>query len=54
MRWFKSFQALLDEGKLRAHPVEVLPGGFEGIQNGLKMLKSGSVSGKKLVVCLAE
>ena len=53
VRWFKMFQALLDRGKLRAHPVKVLPGRFEGILDGLKMLKSGSVSGQKLIVSLA-
>jgi NADPH:quinone reductase-like Zn-dependent oxidoreductase len=52
VHWFKMFQILLDEGKLKAHPVKMLPGGFEGILDGLKALKSGSVSGHKLVVSL--
>lgn len=51
-RWFRVFQRLLDEGKLRAHPVKVLEPGLGSISEGLKLLKSGSVSGHKLVVPL--
>lgn len=50
--WFKQFQSLLDEGKIVAHPTEVLTGGFDGVFEGLQRLKTGSVSGKKLVVPL--
>lgn len=50
---FEMYQRLLDQGALKAHPVKVLPPGFESIINGLKVLKSGSVSGYKLVVPLA-
>lgn len=51
--WYKTFQGLMDDGKLRAHPVQLLEGGFEGIMEGIKLLRTGSVSGKKLV-CLIE
>ncbi|KAI1205705.1 zinc-binding dehydrogenase [Annulohypoxylon truncatum] len=47
---FRSFQKLLDEGKVRAHPTEVVGHGFESIIEGLRKLKSGAVSGKRLVV----
>ncbi|KAI1457559.1 zinc-binding dehydrogenase [Annulohypoxylon moriforme] len=47
---FRAFQKLLDEGKVRAHPTEVVGHGFESILEGLRRLKSGSVSGKRLVV----
>jgi NADPH:quinone reductase-like Zn-dependent oxidoreductase len=50
-RFFGMFQGLLDEGRLRAHPVQVVEGGLEeGVVKGLGMLKSGEVSGRKLVV----
>lgn len=49
VHWYKVFQRLLDEGKLRPHPLQVLEGGLEGIAAGVKLLKSGAVSGKKLV-----
>lgn len=38
---------------LRPNPVEVLQGGFEALLPGEKILKSGTVSGKKLVIDLA-
>ncbi|KAK1959954.1 zinc-binding dehydrogenase [Colletotrichum sublineola] len=50
VRWYRNLQRLLDEGKLRAHPLQLLGGGLEGVVTGLGLLRSGSVSGKKLVV----
>ncbi|TDZ13319.1 Cytochrome P450 monooxygenase TRI13 [Colletotrichum orbiculare MAFF 240422] len=50
VRWCRVFQELLDQGKLRPHPVQLLGHGFEGFTTGLGLLRSGSVSGKKLVV----
>jgi hypothetical protein len=52
--WYRTLQILIHEGKLRPSPVEVIPGRFEGILRGLEMLKSGEVSGKKLIVSLEE
>ncbi|KAF2218976.1 zinc-binding dehydrogenase [Elsinoe ampelina] len=49
VRWYKIFQQLLDQGKLRPHPLQVLDSGLDGIANGVRLLKSGTVSGKKLV-----
>lgn len=51
-RWFRVFERLLDDGKLKAHPVKMLEPGFDSIIRGLDLLKSGSVSGCKLVVPL--
>lgn len=51
--WYKVFQGLMDDGKLRAHPVQLVEGGFEGVKKGIKLLGTGSVSGKKLV-CVLE
>lgn len=42
-------QGLLDSGKLRAHPIEVLEGGLQGVARGLDVLAAKGVSGKKLV-----
>lgn len=47
---FKEFQKLLDGGKVKAHPIEVVGHGFESILDGLRRLKSGAVSGKRLIV----
>ncbi|KAI1739510.1 GroES-like protein [Xylaria scruposa] len=51
-RHLQVLQGLLDEGALKTHPVQELGGGFSGVLEGLRLLKSGSVSGKKLVVVL--
>lgn len=51
-KFFPMFQRLLDEGTLKAHPVELFGTGLSSILQGLQSLKSGSVSGKKLVVTL--
>lgn len=54
VKWFGVFQRLLDEGRLKTHPVQVLDGeGLEVVLKGLDLLKTGSVSGKKLVVIVA-
>ncbi|KFA54652.1 hypothetical protein S40293_02247 [Stachybotrys chartarum IBT 40293] len=52
-KMFAIYQSLLTDGKLQTHPMEVVGKGFEGILDGLAKLKSGSVSGRKLVVSLA-
>ncbi|KAM7214160.1 Major facilitator superfamily domain containing protein [Rhypophila decipiens] len=53
-KWFEAYQRLLDEGKLKPHPVKVLESGWQSILDGLEVLKSGSVSGYKIVVPLGE
>ncbi|KAL0930677.1 Enoyl reductase LovC 2 [Colletotrichum truncatum] len=50
-KWFVTAQRLLDEGKLRPHPVKLLEG-FPAILEGLKILESKAISGQKLVVQL--
>ncbi|KAI0179685.1 putative zinc-binding dehydrogenase family oxidoreductase [Hypoxylon sp. FL1284] len=52
VRMFAIIQKLLDEGKLKTHPIQMLEPGFEGVLEGLALLKSGSVSGKKLVAMI--
>lgn len=46
------FQRLLDRGELMPHPVQILKGGLAAIPGGLDLLKSGTVSGKKLVAVI--
>ncbi|KAK0614000.1 chaperonin 10-like protein [Immersiella caudata] len=54
-RFFVSFQKLIDENKIRPLPMEKLqPEGFETVVAGLEILKSKQVSGKKLVVRVAQ
>ncbi|KAK2594101.1 hypothetical protein QQS21_008204 [Conoideocrella luteorostrata] len=51
-RMFPIFQRLLDERILKTHPVEVVGHGLNSIIDGLGVLQSGLVSGKKLVILL--
>lgn len=54
VRCFAMFQRLLDQGKLVPHPTQRVEGGLEGIAGGLQLLKSGSLSGKKLTAILSD
>lgn len=47
--WFKTVQSLLEDGKLRTHPVRILTGGFEAALEGLDLLREKKISGQKLV-----
>ncbi|KAI1275624.1 GroES-like protein [Xylaria sp. FL0933] len=49
VRCMAMFQRLLDDGKLIPHPVQLLDGWLEAIPQGLELLETGSVSGRKLV-----
>lgn len=53
-KWFETMQRLLDEGTVKSHPVRVMGGGFQGILEGLEMLRRKEVSGEKLVYYIPE
>jgi hypothetical protein len=46
---YKDIQKVLDEGKIRSHPVVVSEGGFEALLEGVGKLRRNEVSGQKLV-----
>ncbi|APA07160.1 hypothetical protein sscle_02g019300 [Sclerotinia sclerotiorum 1980 UF-70] len=48
--YFRMFQRLLNDGKLKPHPLQVIPGAFGAILDGIQLLQRGVISGKKLVV----
>ncbi|QQK39473.1 Polyketide synthase, enoylreductase [Penicillium digitatum] len=50
--WYAELQELINSGKLRPCPIQNVPGQFEGILEGLDMLRNGKVSGKKLLVSI--
>lgn len=52
VRWYQSLQRLLEWGKLKPHPLRELNGGFEGVMEGIEMLKNKEISGEKLIVQL--
>lgn len=47
-------EKLLEEGVVKGHPVKMLEGGLEGISGGMEELKSGRVSGVKLVARVGD
>jgi len=48
-KWFQTAQRLLDEGKIKPHPLRIHDTGFEGVFDGLELLRKKMVSGEKLV-----
>ena len=45
---------MLAQRRYSGHPYEVIPGGLEGVQKGLNLLKSGKGGGKKFVYRIGE
>ncbi|KAL6874952.1 GroES-like protein [Trichoderma novae-zelandiae] len=53
--WFYRYLSLLlAEGKIKPHPVEVLPDGLNGIVQGVQALSDRKVSAKKLVARIGD
>ncbi|KEY72633.1 hypothetical protein S7711_06267 [Stachybotrys chartarum IBT 7711] len=52
VKYMRIFQELLDEGSLQTHPIQQQHGGLQGVLQGLEILKSGAISGRKLVVTM--
>jgi hypothetical protein len=44
----------LDQGKFKANDVKVLPGGLDGVAEGMDLLEQGKVNGVKLVYRISE
>lgn len=49
VKLFKTAQTLLDKGLLKAHPLQPMPGGLQGVLDGMDLLRKKQISGKKLV-----
>jgi NADPH2:quinone reductase len=52
--YFRYIARGLAEGWFKPHPVEVVPGGLEGVQKGLEGLRDGRASAVKYVFRIAE
>ncbi|KAF4964950.1 hypothetical protein FSARC_7177 [Fusarium sarcochroum] len=50
--FYQAIQGLIDEDRLKPLPTKKLPGKFQGILDGLDILRSGKMSGAKLIVPL--
>lgn len=44
---------MLERGEISGHPYRVVPGGLEGVEEGLRRLKNGEASGRKFVYRVA-
>lgn len=51
-RLFELVEALIAQGRVKGHPVEVRPGGLEAVLGGIGELRMGNVRAKKLVYSL--
>ncbi|KAI1776648.1 GroES-like protein [Hypoxylon cercidicola] len=51
--WFALAERLVEEGRLKAHPIEVRSGGLTSIADGIEHLRKGQVKARKLVYPLA-
>ncbi|KAL3482037.1 chaperonin 10-like protein [Aspergillus californicus] len=52
--WGHLFSRGLEQGWLSAHPFEVLKGGLNGLEGGLKALRDGTVRAKKVIVRIGD
>ena len=52
--WVVSVQKLRDDEELKTHPVTKMPGGLQGILDGMDLLRNKKVSGTKLVYLLFQ
>lgn len=50
VRWYKVMSSLCKERVIKAHPVKKLQGKWEGVLEGVEMLRNNSISGQKLVI----
>jgi len=53
-KFWEVARKLLEEGKYKAHPLDVRPGGLNGVIDGMEDMRQGKVSGKKLVYRVTE
>ncbi|TVY81170.1 Trans-enoyl reductase, partial [Lachnellula suecica] len=52
--WTRYLGRLLGDGRLKAHPYEVVPGGLNGVLTGLQKLKEGNTKAVKYVYRIEE
>ena len=52
--FYKYAAKMLADGTLTGHPFEIVPGGLDGVEEGLKRLKRGEAKGVKFVFKVGE
>ena len=54
VQFLKKLPELIKAGQLKPNPVKVLPGGLDGIKDGLQLMEKGEVSGEKIVYIVSK
>jgi NADPH:quinone reductase-like Zn-dependent oxidoreductase len=52
--WFRTLERLWEEGNIKPHPVKVVGGNFEGILDGIDLMRKRKVAREKLVYFVPE
>ncbi|KAI0160845.1 putative alcohol dehydrogenase [Hypoxylon sp. FL1284] len=52
--WSRYLGRLLEDGRLKGHPYEIIPGGLNGVLTGLQKLRDGKASAVKYVFKIEE
>ena len=52
--WIQRFEALIQAGKIRSHPVKLNEGGLDAVIAGVERMKRREVRGEKLVYYVSE
>ncbi|KAL5113214.1 hypothetical protein ACEQ8H_008921 [Pleosporales sp. CAS-2024a] len=50
---FSTLQAVMDRGEIEPHPIKLMTGGWQGVLEGVDMIRNQSLSGQKLVYSVA-
>lgn len=45
---------MFEAGEIKSHPIRVEPDGFEGLLDGVALLRKGKVRGEKLIYRTAD
>lgn len=53
-RFFPQIHELFTQGWFKSHPLREEPGGFEGLMDGIKLVRQGKVKGQKLIYRTAD
>lgn len=54
INFFPRIHELFSSGELKSHPISKEAGGFEGLLDGVALIRKGEISGKKLVYRTAD
>ncbi len=53
-KWYKLYGKWTDEGKFKPNKVKIIPGGLDGVAEGMELLKNNKVNAVKLVYVIKD